>query len=132
MVDEYLDFIKNALKAVPSDFWLALSLSSLFILFFIPWYLKNLPEDYFIQSVSQRPTRVAYVFKNLVAVVFFVGGVLMLFLPGQGLLTLLAALCIGEYPGKSKLVSKITQSEKVRSGLDKFRRRVNAKPFLWK
>ena len=75
----------------------------------VPWLVVRIPADYFC-----RPSRGAaswkhhhpvvrallLAVKNCVGVGLFAVGVIMLFVPGQGLLTMLAGLMLLDFPGK--------------------------------
>ena len=71
----------------------------------LPWILRTIPADYFKHDhIPLRDTwfkstwqlRLWIVGKNILAFILAVMGFLMFFLPGQGLLTLLAGLFLSE------------------------------------
>ena len=72
-----------------------------------------IPEDYFLYdkrksslwlSNSQPIFRVFFILiKNLLGVSLLAGGFLMLFIPGQGLLTIFMGLVLIDYPKKIRL-----------------------------
>ena len=75
----------------------------------IPFILARIPQDYFLTPhrhrllvTGRRPVlqAVFLVLKNLLGAIFIVAGILMLILPGQGVLTIIAGLVIMEYPRK--------------------------------
>lgn len=75
----------------------------------LPWMITRIPADYFALP-RRRRSRFAerhpvlrwdiLILRNLFGFVVFFAGVLMLFLPGQGLITMLAGLILMNYPGK--------------------------------
>src|SRR5688572_495198 len=75
--------------------------------------LVYMPADYFQpdrkQGRDDRPVLrwVVPILKNLVGVVLIVMGVLMLVLPGQGVLTILIGVMLVDFPGKHKLQRKL-------------------------
>ncbi len=84
-----------------------LSLLATFLL--VPVILVRLPEDYFSfpdrhripWNDRHRFLRIPiFLFKNLLGLIFIVAGILMLVLPGQGILTIIMGLIIMEFPGK--------------------------------
>ena len=91
-----------------------LSLASL--LFFVgsilalPWLIARLPEDYFVDDDSppsavlrgERAAKLSRVVRNVVGVGLLLAGVAMLVLPGQGVLTIIVALGLIEFPGKRR------------------------------
>jgi hypothetical protein len=68
--------------------------------------------------------------KNLLGVVFVVAGLLMLFLPGQGILTLLVGLVIMNYPGKFALERWLIQRPYVMHAVNWLRKKYNHPPLL--
>lgn len=84
---------------------IALALISLLA---IPALIMIMPRDYFV--APRRPDRPASPLRWLVrslrngcALILLIAGFLMLFLPGQGLLTLLVGVIVGTFPGKYRL-----------------------------
>lgn len=97
-----------------------LVLSSILILIgsilLVPWILLRLPKDYFhnphhqpLESLLHRPAlrTSLLVLKNAFGILLAVAGIGMLLLPGQGLLTLIVALILIDFPGKFFLKSKL-------------------------
>lgn len=113
-------------------------LSAAATLLTIPWVIARLPADYFHHSHrenwrgSQRPPAIALVFgvvKNLVGAVLLVLGVVMLFIPGQGLLTILVGLLLMNFPGKYRLERWLVQRPGVLRSLNWLRKRHGRPPF---
>jgi len=78
----------------------------------VPIILVRLPEDYFSHRNRHRmrwrnlnPPQwlLIILVKNLIGTIFIILGILMLVLPGQGLLTILIGLVLLEFPGKYRL-----------------------------
>ena len=78
----------------------------------IPVILIRLPDDYFSspdrhripwQSRNRFLRLPLFMLKNLFGVIFILLGVLMLVLPGQGLLTIIIGLVLLEFPGKYRV-----------------------------
>lgn len=106
----------------------------------IPWIISRMPEDYFLEEKRhiaklRRYHPVIYFLirlsKNLFGVVFIIAGFAMLFLPGQGLLTMLIGLGLTDFPGKYKLERKIVRNQKIYKALNWIRKRAGAKPLLY-
>ncbi len=105
----------------------------------LPWFLARVPADYFssreLKNLGlERPHRAWWrrglvVLRNAVGVVLLLAGVAMLLLPGQGLLTIFAALFLLDFPGKRRLQRRLVQNEAVFRGLNALRRRMGAAPF---
>ena len=78
-------------------------------LLLMPLIVILLPADYFLHPARRPALWARYhpvlrglilVLKNLLGVVLLLGGVTMLILPGQGVLTILAGLILMDFPGK--------------------------------
>jgi len=104
----------------------------------ISWFVAQIPEDYFLSSKrkpskwqEQKPIlRLAVLFgKNIIGVSLIIGGLLMLFLPGQGLLTIMTGLLLINYPGKYKLEQKLVAIPSVFSALNWIRVKANKPPL---
>jgi len=111
-----IEFLDQNLSSILS--WLAIS--SLFIFFFsilaINFLIKMIPVDYFDSSKRElSPFKISnpiiwlifFIIKNVTGYLLILGGILMLVLPGQGLLTILLGLIFSDYPGKYKLEKKL-------------------------
>lgn len=75
----------------------------------VPIILIRLPEDYFLLPDRHRVPWAdkhpllrlpLLLVKNLLGFIFVVAGILMLALPGQGLLTIIIGLVLTDFPGK--------------------------------
>ncbi|EGN76060.1 hypothetical protein A28LD_0548 [Idiomarina sp. A28L] len=70
----------------------------------IPFLIVKMPADYFMDRRRKRNWTFShvliYVLRNTLAFILFVAGLLMLVLPGQGLLTLIIAAVVSDFPGK--------------------------------
>ncbi len=85
----------------------ASALMFVFSLLMLPWLLSRIPADYF----RRQPPVTTWIMlmtprnllRNLLGLPILVAGILMLVLPGQGLLTVLLGLAIMQFPGKYSL-----------------------------
>lgn len=100
----------------------------------IPLLIIRMPADYFAHRKRHRHwtwTRVAlYVLRNVLAFVLFIAGVVMLILPGQGLLTILIAVVISDVPGKYELEKWVLRQRGVLSALNWIRSKANEPPII--
>jgi archaellum biogenesis protein FlaJ (TadC family) len=104
----------------------------------LPWLVARIPVDYFCHE-KRHPTPlkqthpilriVSLVGKNLLGWVLLLGGLIMLFIPGQGLLTIAMGLLLMDYPGKFSLERKIVRKPKILNSLNWLRRKVNTPPL---
>src|SRR5262245_12451252 len=104
----------------------------------IPFILVRLPADYFDIRVP-RPwmqdhhpvLRVAgHVLKNAVGAVFLFAGFLMLFLPGQGVLTMLIGISMLDFPGKRKVEAKLIGQPTILSVINSMREKFGKSPLI--
>ena len=93
---------------------ISVSIGSMLIsILFCTFVITYLPADYFLPN--RRASRISHPFlrgilvflKNLFAFILVIIGILQLFLPGQGILTMLIGIIISDVPGKRKLERKI-------------------------
>ncbi|QFU76607.1 hypothetical protein EY643_13600 [Halioglobus maricola] len=102
----------------------------------VPWVVKRLPQDYFSrpQRLSADEPRgvTAYLLaglKNLFGAILVLLGILLLFTPGQGLLTLLAGLLLMNFPGKYRLERAVVARKGVFRALNWMRQRQGLPDF---
>ncbi|MDP2361698.1 MAG: PGPGW domain-containing protein [bacterium] len=81
-------------------------------LLLVPWVIVRIPADYFSRRRPPKPpwadehpvVRILLrSLRNAAGVVFILAGVVLLALPGQGLLTILVGLLLMTFPGKYRL-----------------------------
>ena len=105
------------------DIFFILGISSLVILVIsaisIGFIIRKIPYDYFLnekRGMSQYKNKnpffwfIVLTLKNIIGYCLILGGILMLVLPGQGLLTILVGLILSDYPGKFKLEKRIIKT----------------------
>jgi len=102
----------------------------------IPLVVVRMAPDYFMpdrgSALSDRHPLVCLlgrIGKNVLGVVIFVAGVVMLFIPGQGLLTMLLGLVLLDFPGKRGLELRLVRMPKVHRTLDWIRARYGRPPL---
>jgi hypothetical protein len=108
-------------------------------LLLIPWLIGRLPENCFQaladgKSKPWKATPIAllrFILRNILGSLLLAAGILMLFLPGQGLLAMLIGLSLLTFPGKRQLLLFAVRREKTRHALDWLRRKVGKPPFQW-
>lgn len=104
---------------IPVDLLIGLTVVSVFgfisSLIAIPLILVRLPADYFDTRTPRHWMKdhhpllrlIGLIVKNIVGAVLFLGGLAMLFLPGQGLLTMLIGISLMDFPRKRELEAKM-------------------------
>lgn len=103
----------------------------------IPWILIRLPSDYFDTRVPRHWMKdhhpalriIGLIIKNVVGAVFLIAGFLMLFLPGQGLLTMLIGISLMDFPHKRKLEAKIVGQPAILAAINAVRHKFNRLPL---
>jgi hypothetical protein len=108
-------------------------------LLIVPALIVRMPHDYFARE--RRPWRpwgvrhpllrlVIETGKTLLGLLLVTSGVLMLVLPGQGVVTILVGLTLMSFPGKYRLERWIVSRRPVRRVINWLRRRAGKRPLL--
>ncbi|MBS0159301.1 MAG: hypothetical protein JSR64_17900 [Nitrospira sp.] len=136
------DLLAQIESYVPANvlIWFAVSSVFMFVgtLIAIPIILMRLPADYF-DVRTPRPWMenhhpilrlLGHIVKNVVGAIFLFAGFLMLFLPGQGVLTMLIGLSLIEFPGKRRVEAKIVGQSTVLSTINAMRAKFDKPPLI--
>jgi len=127
---------------IPVDVLVGLTAASIigFIgsLIAIPWILIRLSSDYFDTRVPRHWMKdhhpvlriIGLIIKNVIGVVFLIVGFLMLFLPGQGLLTMLIGISFMDFPNKRKLEARIIGQPTILNTINRMRYKFNKPPLI--
>jgi len=133
-----IDLIELIAPHVP---WLvAASVVSLLLgVLLVPAMILRIPSDYFLperrvplakRSAHPVARLLLLAAKNLLGAILLVAGFALLFLPGQGLLTLLAGLIVMNYPGKYRLERWLVRRPHVLSAMNWLRQRYGRSPLI--
>ena len=104
----------------------------------LPWLLTRLPVDYFVTSrriarATWPRNRVAYwtwrFAKNVLGALLLVAGVVMLVTPGQGILTMVAALWLMDFPGKHQWERRLIVRPHVLASINWIRKKAGTPPM---
>jgi len=101
-------------------------------LFLLRYVILRLPEDYFIKasSLSKNPQKIIVrVAKNAVGFLLTICGIILLFTPGQGMITILIGLCLIDLAIVNQFKKKIINNGKVQKALNWIRTKKSVKPF---
>ncbi len=136
------DILAQIESYVPASvlIWFAVSSVVMFVgtLIAIPIILMRLPADYFDTRIP-RPWMenhhpllrvLGHIVKNVVGAIFLFAGFLMLFLPGQGVLTMLIGLSLIEFPGKRRVEAKIVGQSTVLNTINAMRAKFGKPPLI--
>ncbi|MCT7654185.1 hypothetical protein MBH78_04025 [Oceanimonas sp. NS1] len=106
----------------------------------IPWLVLRIPENYFSDDSRHRVPWarrnpllrwLLLILKSLLVLVYLLMGIAMLVLPGQGLLTILIALVLLNFPGKYRLERRLFMVPTVRNTVNWLRRRAERPPLIF-
>ena len=107
----------------------------------VPWLIVRIPSNYF--SSKRRATKlwadqhpvvraVLLTVKNLVGYFLVAAGIVMLFIPGQGMLTILIGMIFLDLPGKYRFERWIVTRPAVLRSINWLRRRARKAPLVLK
>ncbi|MBL4608561.1 MAG: hypothetical protein JKY01_12140 [Pseudomonadales bacterium] len=116
--------------------WLALVSFTTFVgsLLLIPVLVIKLPEDYFVSTkrpvshFKQSHPYLHYLIiavKNMGGILLILAGIVMLVIPGQGLLTIFLGVFLMDFSGKYHLERRLIQQKQVRESINWIRLRAN-------
>lgn len=123
-------------------FWgLAIASTVMFVatLVIVPIMIVRLPSHYFSRRRRRRMLWASYhpalrlaliVGKSILGIVLVLAGILMLVLPGQGIVTIFVGLTLLEFPGKYKLQRWIVERGPVMRSINWLRRRAGRPPLV--
>lgn len=105
----------------------------------IPVLIVRLPADFYVEENHPRHLfqdhpllRILFLtVKNTIGAVLLVAGILMLLLPGQGILTILAALAMLDFPGKRTMEMRILHRPAILNSVNWLRTRAGREPLAF-
>lgn len=107
-------------------------------LLLVPTIVARLPSDYFAEAEAPEPAwntahpiaRLALLIaRNMLGGVLVLAGMLMLFLPGQGLITIALGLGLMCFPGKRELELAVVRRAPVLRALNWLRHKAGREPL---
>ena len=137
-VNTVLDWGRSHPSIIGWSFGLSLVLfvSSLLLM---PVLIGRMRADYFVTRVPDedswfgrhRAARIAALtVKNTLGVILLVAGIAMLVLPGQGVITILVAITLLNFPGRRRLELRIIRQRHVRRAVSWIRERAKAPALI--
>jgi hypothetical protein len=121
--------------------WLALLSLITFVLslVLIPLVIGRLHRDCFLKlhhnnwpaTPSSIGSVIILILRNLLGLILLMAGIVMLFLPGQGLLTILLGALLISFPGKRKIIYTLVCQPKIQQSMDWIRKKRKKPPFQW-
>lgn len=116
--------------------WIAgISLGAFLLsIFLLPFVVIRLPANFFVRPAPPRvqrslPRMLLKFLKNALGFLFFVAGIVMLFIPGQGILSMLFGISLMDFPGKRELQARIVCMPRVHRSLNWLREKAERPPF---
>ncbi|MCF8145321.1 MAG: hypothetical protein K9N21_15500 [Deltaproteobacteria bacterium] len=122
--------------------WWVAAVSSVFFLVSLivaPVVAVKIPPDYFTRPRKKRRILAVQnpviktglkVVKNIMGYAFIGTGLLMLVLPGQGVLTILIGVILADFAGKDRMVNWLVRRRSVIKSINWLRKRGGAKPLV--
>ncbi len=105
--------------------------------FLVGTVFVRLPDDYFSEhrddnssSPSRQVLHPVSLLRNLVGGLLVIVGIILCFLPGQGLLTVLVGVLLCDFPGKRRLERKLIGYPGVLPAINALRRRFGRGPLV--
>ncbi|RUO26993.1 hypothetical protein CWE09_09960 [Aliidiomarina minuta] len=130
------DFFVQAYQVLAPWIPLLTSISvllALVSLILVPVLIVKMPDDYFLAARRRRhKSKVGFwytLLRNFMALILLIAGVIMLFAPGQGLLTILVALAVSDVSGKYRMERWIILRPGVLKAINWVRKRYHKTPI---
>lgn len=104
----------------------------------VPIIIGRMPYDYFLEDSEaadeireQHPAlRLTFlILKNLIGGILFLGGILMLLTPGQGILTIVIGLLLMDFPGKRRFEIWLISRKPINRAIQWMRKRAGKRPL---
>ena len=104
----------------------------------IPWILIQIPSDYFSHEKRQKHQWGSYppiirlvllLIKNIIGIIFIISGIIMLFIPGQGIITIIIGIILMDFLGKYKIERWIIYHPAILKYINKLRAKAKQSPI---
>jgi hypothetical protein len=151
MLKEFYNIISTYLVGIVDfDYIFVILLATIFAsiayLMAITYIITQMDSQYFIRkespvgiandkkqltSMNRSIIYVISIVKVMIGIVLIVSGIVMLVLPGQGIITLLIGLSLVPFPGKNKVEKNLLARKSVQHSLNWIRVKANKDPFIF-
>ena len=103
-------------------------------LILIPIIIVRIPPHYFVSPhkgwLRSHPAFIPlFVIQHLIGLVLLIAGILMLVLPGQGLLSILIGLSLIHFPGKHRLLQRLITIKRIHQPMNWIRAKAKVPPL---
>ena len=104
----------------------------------VPWLIIHMPADYFTHDYRRKTGKpgkaltlkiLIVLAKNLLGLVLVAAGFIMLFIPGQGLLTIGIGIVLLDFPGKYTAERWVVRRAPIRRSINRIRKRAFKPPL---
>lgn len=100
-----------------------------------PWFVAQLPPDHFSRPPpSAQPKSfqrlLLQLARNSLGAILLIAGLLMLIIPGPGLITLVLGLTVSDFSAKHRVIRQFLNRPGVMDSLNWMRRKYRRPPFL--
>ncbi len=119
--------------------WLAIVSTITFFLslLIIPLIINRLKDDFFLHLHEHKKLEDQHpvifillrIMRYSLGSLLLFAGILMLFLPGQGLLTIILGISLLDFPGRKKAIDALIHLHPIQRGLNWIREKGDKKPF---
>lgn len=92
--------------------------------------LVRIPADFFSQSKRKADRKSGSVIRNIAGWLLIAAGVVMLLLPGPGMLVILMGVMLADFPGKQRLITWIISRGMILKTANRLRARFNKSPLI--
>ena len=108
-------------------------------LLLLPYMIRKIPSDYFLK-LSGTPAKAInydikllffFLLRNIFGCFLLLSGVIMIFLPGQGLITIFLSLLLIDFPFKRRLITFFIVQEKIQNSINWIRKKTKRPPINW-
>lgn len=128
----------EGLRVVPASVWVGLSVLSLLLsaagVLAIPWLVCRMPSDWFARAPRtfrdrMRDAPASTTLRNAAGLLLVLLGVALLFLPGQGVLTIVLGLVLTDLPIRDHGLRWVATHPTLSQQLQRWRLRGRVMPF---
>ncbi len=116
LLEEHRAFVVSGLLSIVATVVLLIGARSAIV---------RMPAD-----VLRQPQRGVNVMRNVVALLVIAVGILLLFLPGPGLLLIFLGVVLCDLPGRNRALANLLRKPRILSEVNAFRARHNKPPLL--
>ena len=104
----------------------------------IPWILIQIPSDYFSHKKRKKHLWGSYppvirlvllLMKNILGFIFIISGIIMLLIPGQGIITIIVGIILIDFPYKYKIEQWIISHPAILRSINQLRTKAKQSPI---